>query len=123
MSEIGITLSFRHDCIHIRKETIAALGEPEYIHLRINNEEKQIFIQSCEKDNDAFRVSYYVVDGKTDSGKYCIFAKKLLTYLALVIGVEYPSNSLWFSGQLLDDKKTVFVDLSTYRVIERDKRE
>lgn len=108
--ETGITLLFRDERIYIRRGTMKQLGQPDNIHIHINEKEKRLFIQACEKDNDAFRVNYYLA-------KYCICSKVLLRYLAAVIGVPFPSDSLNFSGVLLEDKQTVFIDLRKYTVI------
>ena len=58
VNECGISLYFRNNRIHIRKETIEVLNHPAYVHLFINEGKKQMFIQSCEKNKDAFRVYY-----------------------------------------------------------------
>lgn len=58
VNECGISLYFRNNRIHIRKGTIEVLNHPAYVHLFINEGKKQMFIQSCEKNKDAFRVYY-----------------------------------------------------------------
>lgn len=58
VNECGISLYFRNNRIHIRKGTIELLNHPAYVHLFINEGKKQMFIQSCEKNKDAFRVYY-----------------------------------------------------------------
>lgn len=115
-SETGISIYFRDNRIHIRQKTIHDLGKPEYIHLLINEEKKQMFIQSCERDRDAFRL--YYSDEEDNRAQTCyINAKAFLIYLSGVIGVEPGSDSLWYSGKLLADGKTVYIDLREYRKI------
>jgi len=116
--QAGVSLYFRDNRIHIRRKTIYDLGKPKYVHLLINEREKQMFIQSCEKDKDAFCLNYSAVDD--DAERCYVNAKALLQYLASVIGVAYPSDSLWFAGTMLDDGKTVFIDMSSYQTIPYD---
>ena len=66
VNECGISLYFRNDRIHIRKRTIEVLNHPAYIQLFINEEKKQLFIQSSTKNKDAFRV-YYKPESKKKS--------------------------------------------------------
>ena len=103
----------------MRFKTVEDLDYPEYIHLKINEEKKHLFIERCDWDMDAFRILYnQVTDGKKVKNKSCfIYAKSYLKYLAGVIGVPYDSPSLSFEGQLMPDG-TVFIDLNQYKVIE-----
>lgn len=119
----GVSMYFRVDRIHIRKGAIAALGNPHYVHLRVNERKKQLFIQSCEKDKDAFRI-YYKPEADTDeeSPERCyINAKRLLDYLSRLIGVERYSESLRFYSELIEDEgsdeRLLFIDLTKYDVI------
>lgn len=116
--ETGITLYFRDNRIHIRRKTIWDLENPSYVHLYINEKEKQMFIQSCDRDKDAFRVYYSKKeqDDTESAVRFYINAKRLLEYLAKVIGVS-GRESLWYSGELLEDEKTVYINLVDYRVI------
>jgi hypothetical protein len=112
--ETGVTLNFRDNRMHILRRTIYDLGKPRYIHLRIDEKNRRMFIQACEKDRDAFPVDYD--DG--DRAERCyIYAKPLLRYLAGVVGVSRASDSLRFSGALLPEEHTVFIDLNRYRKI------
>ena len=43
--ESGISTYFKGDRIRIRYKTIEELDYPEYIHLRINEEKKHLFIE------------------------------------------------------------------------------
>jgi hypothetical protein len=53
-----------------------------------------------------------------DRAERCyIYAKPLLRYLAGVVGVSRASDSLRFSGALLPEEHTVFIDLNRYRKI------
>ena len=48
--EVGIGAYFDQGRIRIRYKTIENLGFPEYIHLRLNEEKKYLFIEGCEQD-------------------------------------------------------------------------
>ena len=58
MGESGISTYFRNDKIRMRHKTIEDLAYPEYIHLRINEEKKHLFIEKCDRDMDAFSIKY-----------------------------------------------------------------
>lgn len=119
--ETGITLYFRHDTILVRSKTIQELKYPKYIHLLVNEKKKYLFIQNCELDRDAFKVDYLrQYKDRKNQIRYRIFAKPLLRYLAKVINVSFDSDSLWFAGALMDDGKTIFVNLKEYQVIPYD---
>lgn len=114
--ETGISMYFWDQRINIRKKALLDLGNPPFIHLMVNEKEKQLFVQRCEKrDNDTFSIEYHEESG--DRECYYIYAKNLMRYLASVVGVPFPSNSLRFGGQILDDGKTLFVDLKEYQEI------
>jgi len=115
----GISVYFNGDKIRIRYKTIEELDYPEYIHLRINEEKKHLFIEKCERDMDAFRIEYQqVLDGRKVKYPSCyIHAKNFLEYMAGVIGVPNDSPSLRFEGLPMPDG-TVFIDLNQYEVIE-----
>lgn len=115
----GISVYFNGDKIRIRYKTIEELDYPEYIHLRINEEKKHLFIEKCGRDMDAFRIEYQqVLDGRKVKDPSCyIHAKSFLEYMAGVIGVSKDSPSLRFEGRPMPDG-TVFIDLNRYEVIE-----
>ena len=114
--ETGISMYFWDSRISIRKKALQVLGNPSFIHLMINEKEKQLFIQRCEqRDNDTFQINY--LDDSGDIEYYYINAKNLMRYLAMLIGVPYPSNSLRFGGRVLDDGMTIYVDLKEYQEI------
>lgn len=115
--ETGISLYFRSNRLNIRKKTMLDLGSPGYIHLIINEEMKWMFIQKCERDKDAFHVYY---SRKQSSSRFYINAKNFLKYLSRVIGVKEDSDSLRFSGSLMEDGKTVFINLVDYQVIQNN---
>ena len=113
--EVGIGAYFNQGRIRIRYKTIKDLGYPEYIHLRLNEEKKYLFIEGCEQDMDAFHIRYAQdQDGKKVTEPSCyINSKKFLEYLADVIGVSADSPSLRFAGRIMPDG-TVFIDLNRY---------
>ena len=120
--EVGIGAYFNQGRIRIRYKTIKDLGYPEYIHLRLNEEKKYLFIEGCEQDMDAFRIRYAQdQDGKKVIEPSCyINSKKFLEYLADVIGVSVASPSLRFAGRIMPDG-TVFIDLNRY-ILSNDPR-
>ena len=124
ISDPGLTLYFHSDRLRLRYQTILDLQYPQYIHLRINRSKKQMFIQRCEKDMDAFRVIYRKRNSEKDTGikeQSChINDRKLLQFLAQVIGVPEDSPSLRFHGRLLPDGETIYIDLSRYEVLLND---
>ena len=129
MRESGISIYFRQDKIRIRFKTIEQLGNPEHIHLRINEEKKYMFLEKCERDIDSFRIEYHRENRVQDSGvvgkkikdKSCyVHAKRFLEYLSHVIGVPQDSPSLFFAGYPQPDG-TVFIDLNHYTVINYEK--
>ena len=118
MKESGISTYFKGDRIRIRFKTIEELEYPEYIHIRINEDKKQLFLEKCQRDMDAFHIIYSCVDEekKVKTQSCYINAKNFLKHLADVIGVPYDSPSLRFVGQRMPDG-TVFIDLRRYEVI------
>ena len=115
----GISFYFTNDRIRIRYKTIEDLDCPEYIHLRINEEKKHLFIEKCGRDINAYHIIYsHVGEEKKVRAQSCyINAKKFLEYMAGVIGVPKDSPSLRYTGQKLPDG-TIFIDLNKYEVIE-----
>ena len=124
----GISFYFRDDKVRMRIGTMEQLGCPDYIHLLINEEKKQLFIEKCGKDLDSFHIVYHMrpqesVEGSEPQNmravmnKSCyINSKRLMRYLAGVINVPVDSPSLRFEGQIMPDGR-IFIDLSKYTVI------
>lgn len=119
----GISTYFGQDRIRIRYQTIEDLNYPEYIHIRINEGKKHLFIVKSERDMDAFRIKYrQTQEGKKVNDPSCyINARNFLEYLAGVIGVPADSPSLHFKGQTLPNGE-VFIDLNHYEVIGKSGR-
>ncbi len=119
--ESGISAYFKGDRLRIRYKTIEELNYPEYIHLRINEEKKHLFIEKCKRDMDAFRIEYkQALDGRKVKDPSCYIHDKIfLEYVAGVIGVPKDSPSLRFEGKSMPDG-TVFIDLNRYEVIEHN---
>jgi hypothetical protein len=117
MSNRGLAIYFYDERIRIAEKTFEDLRYPRYIHLFINEKEKQLYIRAAEmRDNDTFRVS---VSKRGGEYRYRISSKRFVKYLAAVVGVPFPSDSLWFEeGTLLPDGKTVRIDLTHYNVTE-----
>lgn len=113
--ESGITLNFSSNEINIRIKTLKDLRSPRFVHIFINEKERHLLIQRCEeRDNDAFPIDYAAVE----IDKKCRFkAKPLVIYLANVIGLPYPSQTLRFYGNLMEDGDTVLIDLDDHQFL------
>ena len=85
----------------------------------MDEKEKRLFIQSCEHDRDAFKVDWLRVYQCRKKIRYRIFAKPLLRYLAKVVGVTFDSDSLWFAGEIMNDSKTIYVNLKEWTCQEK----
>ena len=125
LSDPGITMYFRDDRLRLRYKTVLDLQYPQYIHLRINEKKQQLFIQKCEKDRNAFRLKY---SDSPEQGKYGIEEhscfindRRFMRYLSHVIGVPEDSPSLRFRGALMEDGRTIFIDLTKYEEINSAK--
>ncbi len=111
----GIGIYFFDDRIRIFSKTMEDLKYPKYIHLLIMRKEKLLLIRGCEKrDNDTFKVMK-----RQDGGewRYRISSKAFVIYLASLIGVPYPSDSLWLQEAIKKDENTVLINLSNYQVL------
>jgi len=113
--ESGITVNFSSNEINIRTKTLKDLRSPLFVHIFINEKERHLLIRRCEeRDNDAFPIDYAAVE----IDKKCRFkVKPLVIYLASVIGLPYPSNTLRFCGNLLEDGDTVLIDLDDHQFL------
>lgn len=113
--ESGITVNFSNNEINIRIKTLKDLRSPRFVHIFINEKERHLLIRRCEeRDNDAFPIDYAAVE----IDKKCRFkAKPLVIYLASVIGLPYPAQTLRFCGNLLEDGNTVLIDLDDHQFL------
>ena len=111
----GLGIYFFDDRIRFSDRTMEELKKPKFIHLLLDREQKRLYIRSSEKrDNDTFKV----VQHKERGGVcYRIYSKGFVKYLAYLIGVPYPSNSVWYDVIMQEDGQTAFVDLSDYHII------
>ena len=75
-----------------------------------------MYIQSCARDKDAFKL-YYRAEKSNE--EFYIYAKILMQYLATVIGVAPDSVSLRFGGVMLDEQ-TVMIALDEYEEVNSD---
>ena len=117
-----ISFLFKADRINIWRETVENLGMPQYIHLLINEKEKKMFIQTCERDKDAFRL--YYTRGKTGNKAHLhVNAKRLMKYLAVLCETDYNGPSIRFDGVLLEDGHTIYYNLLEYEIIEFDEED
>lgn len=115
MVKKGLAIYFFDDTIHVFEKTMEELQYPKHIHIFINSEAKLLYVRSSlKRDNNTFKVNR---KKENTEWRYRIFSKDFVKYLASLIGVHYPSNSIWLEGILMEDGKTVQIDLSNYHVI------
>lgn len=114
-AEIGLSISFRWNRIRFRTQLIECIGNPEYIHLLIDRENKLLYVQACERDKDAFKV--YFQNDPSDAAFY-IRGKRLMQYLARVIGL-HSVDAVRYVGTPYDPG-TVLIKLKEYEVIARE---
>ena len=111
----ALGIYFFDDRIRFSDKTMDELKEPKYIHLLVNRKEKHLYIRASDKrDNDTFKVVRH-----KENGGWCyrIYSKGFVKYLAFLIGVPYPSNSVWYDVVMKPDGKTAFVDLNAYHIV------
>lgn len=110
----GLGIYFFDDRIRFSEDTMNALKDPKYIHLLINRKEKHLYIRPSEKrDNDTFKVVRHEDRGGMT---YRIYSKGFVKYLAYLIGVPYPFNSVWYDIIMQEEGQTAFVDLKDYHI-------
>ena len=56
MTGLLIGFYFREKSVYIGINTMEAIGMPKYVHCYVNEDDKCIFLEGCEKDLDAARV-------------------------------------------------------------------
>lgn len=115
LGEIGISIYFRNNRMNIHRRAIYAIGKPSYIHLLFDRERMTLGVQSCERDRDAFRVTYK--KGREAATNCYVNSKLLIAYFARIMGVSTMSDSMLFPGVVLDDGITIQVDLRKYEII------
>ena len=94
----------------------SCLDYPKYIHILIDAKNRHLFIKRAEtKDNDTFKIIYSQLGTER---RYRISSRWFVKHLASLIGVDFPSNSLWFKGYYLEEDKTVLIDLKQFHVTE-----
>lgn len=122
MTNVGISMYFTSGRVRMLYSTIVELDYPRYIHLRVNESKKQLFIEKCERDKNSFHIIYDGIDKKTERktiNEYCCHFNSLrfLSYISRLIGVPEDSPSLRFPGRLLPDSKTIYINLNRYVIV------
>ena len=112
---VSLSMSFTGRRILLHKNLIESLDKPEYLRFYVDEESKQLFLQGTDQPKDAYHLYY-----QNRSGDY-VNSTPLMKYLAKVIGVGYPSASLRFQGQMLEDNQTAFFNLSDYTTLSSEK--
>ena len=111
----GLAIYFFDDRIRISDKTMEELNNPKYIHLLVNREEKQLYIRPSEKRyNDTLKVVRH-----KENGGWCyrIYSRGFLKFLAYLIGLPYPSDSVWYDLEMQNDGKTALVNLNAYHIV------
>ena len=115
MVKRGLAIYFFDDTIRIFEKTMEELQFPKYIHLFIDREKKLLYIKGSKaRDNNTFRVSRRK---ESEEWRYRIYSKGFVKYLASLVGVAYPSDSLWFEEELMDGGNIVQVKLNEFHPI------
>lgn len=114
--EYGMSLYFKPNRIRFRNQLIHDLGDPAFIHMFIDAKKQRVFIQTCEEDQDSFKLYYNA--GPGDQNFY-IRAKILLVYIAKIVKIDDLNNSIRLGGAIVDDK-TALISLKEYEVISLD---
>ena len=110
----GLGIYFFDDRIRISDRTMEVLNNPKFIHLLLDRNQKLLFVRPSEtRDNDTFKVVRHKERGGVC---YRIFSKGFVKYLAYLIGIPYPSNSVWYDVEMKEDEQTAFVDLKDYHI-------
>ena len=112
----AMAIYFYDERIRLCNEMMACLDYPKYIHILIDENNKHLFIKLAEtRDNDTFRIVYSQFGTER---RYRISSKWFVKRLAALIGVKFPSNSIWFEGYYLEKNKSVFIDLKNFHITE-----
>lgn len=111
----GLGVYFFDDRIRFSDTTMNELKDPKFIHILLDRNQKHLYIRPSEKrDNDTFKV----VRHKDKGGMvYRIYSKGFVKYLAFLIGLPYPSDSVWYDVVMQEDGQTAFVDLNDYHIV------
>ncbi len=102
VSKPAILLDFKRDRIRIYKRTLHSLGDPEYIHMLVNPEERILaIIRSSHSDMKAYRLR----NGRfLDKQSVEITSKSLLRNL-LSLCSEWQDNRLYrVYGDIIPDE-------------------
>ena len=104
------TLRFRRNQVVFSKDTLEAIGMPEWVHLLYA--EDMFAIQACERDHDA--VSVYHQD------RYYVTGAPLLELLAGIAGVSTDSDSMRYEGCLVEEEQAVVFGLRHGENVSRE---
>ena len=103
-SKLTIQLDLARSRIRIHRKTLTALGNPEYIHLIVNPEEKTLgIIEANPNASSAHRIKYHV-------GKQCqeLYSTSLNRQLRRVMTNWVNGGKYLLSGDLKSDGTVVF---------------
>ena len=105
---ISISLKSDDSCITIGKDTVRALGNPEYITMLVNWEVPSVAIMECKPgDNMSFKVPNYVLENV----RLRIHAKSFIKQLSEACNLPFD-RATRFQGVYNQEKKAVIFDLS-----------
>ena len=98
-----ICIDFKKNRIRIHRNTLRQIGNPEYIQLLVNPDQKMIGIKaSCAEDKLAHKVKdYFVINGNS----YELYSRELLYSLSQLNLSWEKFNIFRLEGNIYPDKK------------------
>ena len=116
MTGLLIGFYFREKTVYIGINTMEAIGMPKYVHCYVNEDDKCIFLEGCEKDLDAAKVRCQR-NRVTGNLYYTLSAPGFLKWMADIMGIKPDSESVRMSGRYIEGENIVCYDLTDYDVI------
>ena len=97
--------------IGFSKKAIIGLGNPDYVKLLINPEDKQLALTAADKNDDG---AIKCMEGREpgDNKNFRIAAKDLLHQIAFMMNCEYEDLNYKVIGEYFDDNKIMLIDLN-----------
>lgn len=106
-SRPGITFHLKRGRICIFKQTLEALGKPEYFHFLLSPEDKVFGIEPCSIEDDGAKQ----MTEEAENGQYEISSKNLIRYIYQICGWD-KKLSYRVPGEVYDsDSRLVHFDL------------
>ena len=102
-----ICIDFKKNRIRIHRNTLRQIGNPEYIQLLVNPDQKMIGIKaSCAEDKLAHKVKdYFVINGNS----YELYSRELLYSLSQLNLSWEKFNIFRLEGNIYPDKNKIHI--------------